>query len=42
MQMVGADVVFDFVGERNFSPLNFVVHPEVRLDGGSCAGADMD
>ncbi len=29
--MVGADVVFDFMGERRYSPVNFVVHPEVSL-----------
>ena len=27
-KMVGADIVFDFMGERGYSPLNFVVHPE--------------
>ena len=29
--MIGADVVFDFMGKQNYSPVNFVVHPEVRL-----------
>ena len=28
-KMIGSDVLYDFVEEQNFTPLNFVVHPEV-------------
>ena len=27
-KLIGCDVVYDFITENEFTPLNFVVHPE--------------
>jgi 2-polyprenyl-6-methoxyphenol hydroxylase-like FAD-dependent oxidoreductase len=35
-KMIGTDVLYDFVKEEGFTPLNFIVHPEV----GRCVCAE--
>jgi 2-polyprenyl-6-methoxyphenol hydroxylase-like FAD-dependent oxidoreductase len=30
-KMIGTDVLYDFIEEEGFTPLNFVVHPEASI-----------